>query len=148
MQWLFLPRIHFKVFFLRTIIKRQIWVICVRIVSFLNKDFHLYNIDFGWRRTINRKDYVKQNLGCSRSKCTYLWCNFFNAISGENYLNQSWSSFQSCENVLVWNDLSNACLQKIVVCIKSFLAMELVPVITCLGGQFGIICPSAFLKTL
>ena len=35
-----------------------------------------------------------------------------------------------------------------VTCIKSFLIMKLVLVITCLGGQFGINCPSAFLKIL
>ena len=46
-------------------------------------------------------------------KCTYLWYNFFNAISVENNLNQSSSSDESCENLLVWNNLSNPCLRKL-----------------------------------
>ena len=44
---------------------------------------------------------------------TYLWCNSFNVISVESYLNQSWSSFKPCANLIVGNNLSNPRLWKI-----------------------------------
>ena len=49
-------------------------------------------------------------LGFNR---TYYWCKFFNVIWVENYLNQSWSSFKSCANLLAGHYLSNSFLRKI-----------------------------------
>ena len=77
------------------------------------------------------KVFFQKNMKClhdvtgTRVQLHILLVQIFNVILVENYLNRSWSTFNSCVNLLAEHNLTNPCLWKIWLYLKKHLIMEL-----------------------